>query len=304
MGNTRRILESIDGNLAESMGVRREQDRQPTLGPVPSRRDIGRRPLRQFGKIDINLVIPDPDQPRTQFSDEEIDQLAESIKTNGVLAPIRVRWAGDEVGFYSIVAGERRWRATKRAGIATIDCFFHEGDMSRSDILTEQVLENIHRSQLQPLELARAYSKLLQLNCWSQHQLSDAIHVPASTITRALALLKLPEDIQQKVATGQVSARSGYEISRVKDDYTRRALADKAAAGAITHEDAARAVRQRKGRAKLVARGTKQTFVTEDGWRVVVSSKRKATSYHELEKALVEALDEVRTRIKGYVRLL
>src|SRR5437660_12145886 len=102
------------------MGVR-EQDLRPRLSPVPSHRDAARRPLRNVGQLEVNMVIPDPDQPRAEFSEEALERLAQSIREKGQLSPIRVRWSED-LAKWTIISGERRWRATKRAGLTTIDC--------------------------------------------------------------------------------------------------------------------------------------------------------------------------------------
>jgi ParB family chromosome partitioning protein len=109
--------------------------------------------------------------------------------------------------------------------------------------------------------------------------------------------LRLPDDIQDKVATGDVSARSAYELSRLENEASRDNLARGAAAG-MTAEDTARAVRQRRGKTKLAPKGTKQTFVTEDGWKVMVSAARKGM-YDDVERALAYALEDVRHRINA-----
>src|SRR5947208_16817443 len=100
------------------MGVR-EHDLRPRLSPVPLSRDAGRRPLRNVGQLDINQVIPDPDQPRAEFSEEALDRLAHSIREKGQLMPIRVRWS-EGLAKWVVLVGERRWRAIKRAGLPTI----------------------------------------------------------------------------------------------------------------------------------------------------------------------------------------
>ena len=300
MANTRQVLDRIGGNLDESMGVR-ERDLRPKLSPVPQGKDAGRRPLRNIGSVDINMVIPDPDQPRVEFSDEALERLAESIRDKGQLSPIRVRWS-EQIGKWMIVAGERRWRATKRAGLLQIDCHFHDGEISRSEVLEQQLIENLLREDLQPIEEAKAFAMLLELNGWNGKQLSEALRVPQSSVSRALALLRLPDDVQEQVATGAISARSAYELSRLDDESQIRPLAAKAAAGTITHEQAANAVRQRKGTPKPKARGTRQTFLDPDGWRIVVSLNRRGT-YPEMEQALLRTLEEIRHRIENNVQL-
>src|SRR5262245_8959881 len=114
MSSTRKTLEAISANVDESMGLRLV-DLNPKLTPVPSTKDAGRRPLRQFGKVEVNRIIPDPKQPRVEFSDEALDRLAQSIREKGQLSPIRVRWSDDERKWI-IICGERRWRAAQRAG--------------------------------------------------------------------------------------------------------------------------------------------------------------------------------------------
>lgn len=300
MASTRMMLEQISGNLDESLGVR-EVDLRPQLSPVSSGKDVGRRPVRNFGKVDIHQVIPDPDQPRVEFTPEAIERLAESIRDKGQLSPIRVRWA-EELGKWIIIAGERRWRATKRAGLPTIECYFHDGELSRSDVLEQQLIENLLREDLKPIEEAKAFSALIEMNGWTGKQVSEALRIPESKVSRTLALLRLPEDIQHQVETGAIPARSAYEISRLPDDAARRQLAHKIAANRMTHEGAAAAVRQRRGKPKRKPRGTHLTFVADDGWKVVVSAARSG-SYDEVEQALLSALEEVRHRIENGVTL-
>ena len=247
MAGTRSALEKIGAHLEDSMGVR-ERDLRPKLSPVPHTRDAGRRPLRNVGKVDINMVIPDPEQPRVEFSEEAIERLAQSITDKGQLSAIRVRWS-EEFNKWVIIAGERRWRATKRAGLPTIDCYFHENEISKSEVLEQQFIENCLREDLQPIEEAKAFSMLMELNGWTGKQVAEALRVPASKVTRAMALLKLPDDIQDHVEAGKISPRSAYELSKLSDDEARRELAEKAASGRLTHDQAAKAVRQRKGKA-------------------------------------------------------
>jgi ParB family chromosome partitioning protein len=152
------------------------------------------------------------------------------------------------------------------------------------------------------VEEARAFALLMNINGWNGKQLAEALRVPASKVSRALAVLKLPEELQGRVARGDIPARSAYELSKVADDGARAALADQAAAGSMTHDALARAARSRKGRPAQKPRNTRITLLAAGGWKVVVSSARKGT-YDEVELALLEALEEVRTRIRNNVQL-
>lgn len=169
MASTRKILASLEGNLKESIGER-AVDRQPKLSPVPHLKDAGRRPSRNLGSIEIERVIADPSQPRKSFDEEELGALADSIKQKQ-LAPIRVRWS-QEAAKWMVVAGERRYRAALAAGLKTIDCYFHDGELSDSEILEEQMVENIHRQELSPAEEAEGYQRLMDMNAWNGKQLA------------------------------------------------------------------------------------------------------------------------------------
>lgn len=300
MASTRNTLERIKHQLDESMGMR-QHDTRPQLSPVPNAKDIGRRALRNFGTLSITNVIPDPDQPRTEFSEEEIEQLAQSIREQGQLHPIRVRWS-DTHGKWVIISGERRYRATKQAGLETIECRFHDGELTKTEVLEQQLIENLLRSDLRPLEEAKAFQQLIDLNGWTGKELSAAIHVTQSRITRALSLLKLPADIQAQVESGDLAPSVAYELSKLPDDAQRREALALSQASGLTRDEVSTAVRQQKPRTRGASRGVKLTFNGDGDWKVTVSAPQKG-SYHEIEQALEQALSEVRHRIANNVQL-
>lgn len=302
MANTRNTLERIQSKLDESMGVR-IADSKPNLSPVPNAKDVGRRALRNFGTLAIDSVMPDPEQPRTEFNEEELERLAKSIQEKGQLHPIHVRWS-EEHAKWIIISGERRYRATKVAGLPTINCQFQEQELTKTQILEQQLIENLLREDLKPIEEAKAFDELINLNGWTGKELGEAIRVTPSKITRSLSLLKLPADVQDQVEAGVVSARAAYELSKLgSEEQIRAALASgPEESGGFSIARAQSQVRQRKGKPAAKPRGVKQTFTTEDGWKVVITTNRKA-NYHEMEQALQEALDEVRLRIENNVQL-
>lgn len=299
MASVSDLLKQASGNLDESMGVR-AVDLRPTLTPVPDPKDVGRRPMRNVGRVDVNQVMPDPDQPRVEFSEEALERLAESIRDKGQMAPIRVRWSND-IGKWIIIAGERRWRATRSAGLPTIDCVFVDGELSRGELLSQQLIENLLREDLRPLEEAKAFRELMTLNSWTGKQLSDAIRVPQSKITRSLAILDLPSDLQDRVETGELPARTAYEISKIGDEKKQRSLAQVVQASGMTEEETRKAVRQRKGKSASKSRGTKEKYAAPDGLLVTVTAGRSVTD-QEIESALVHALGVVRKRMEASAR--
>lgn len=288
--STRLALHGIEGNLEESLG-RRTEESSPRLSPVPLGKDAGRRPVRGFGQIDIGQVIPDPDQPRIDFEPDAIDRLARSIREKGQLHPIRVRWS-QERQKWVIIAGERRWRAAQQAGLATIECCFVEDRLTKSEVLEQQLIENLLREDLKPMEEARAFASLLQLNGWTAKQLAESLRLDPSKVSRSLALLRLPNEIQTQVEAGELPARSAYEIGKVQNQKTQQELARQAAAGKLTHQQAAKAARQRRGRKRAHSHSTHRTFIAERGYKVLVTAPTRGT-YHDIRHALQLALDEV-----------
>lgn len=300
MASTRSTLEAVADNLAESVGVR-STNTQPRLSPVSSPEDAGRRPLRNFGRIDVGQVMADPSQPRETFSEESIERLAKSIQEKGQLSPIRVRWS-DEHRKWMILTGERRWRASLRAGLPTIECYFHEGELAPSEILEQQLIENCLREDLCPTEEAKAFQTLMELNGWNQKKLATALRVSETRVTRVLSLLKLPQEVRDDLDSGKISARAAYEISKLPNPTAQRKLAHRASKGTWTCNQTTKAVRTRRGKARPKPPGTHLSFLTEDGWKIVVSAKRKAV-YEEVEQALSETLEEVRHRIRNRVQI-
>ena len=299
--STRSAIESVATNLEESMGVRLVES-HPNLGPVPKAKDSGRRPSRWYGTVPVEEVIPDPKQPRKSFDEEALKELAASVTTKGQLQPIRVRWSENDEK-WTIISGERRWRAAALAGLGEVTCYFHEGQLTESEILEEQIIENLHRCSLKPVEEATSFSKLMQLNKWTGKQVANAVGIHPAKVSRALSLLKLPDDIKRQVDEGQLSSRTAYEISKIEDDDQRRSLASKARLG-MSNERAARIVRQRKGKKRRSRpnRGVHLNFTTQDGWLISVT-RAQMGNYHEVEQALTEALEEVRHRINNNVQL-
>ncbi len=285
---TRAALKDIELNLEESVGIRSQATVTP-LSPAALEKDVGRRPLRDFGRVAIDLVEPDPDQPRTEFSKDSIDRLAKSIAAKGQLHPIRVRWS-EERGKWLIISGERRYRASLAAKLTTIDCFFQEGEFDSSDILEQQLIENLLREDLKPMEQAKGFSSLMELNGWTGKQVAESLNVSPSTVSRALALLDLSPQIQERVNNGELGARAAYEITKLENTELQQVVASTTEP---TAKKVAAAVRQKRGRKPPATRGFNQTFFGENDVKVLVTASKKV-NYHEVELALSQALEEVR----------
>lgn len=290
---------AIPAHVRESIGVRAANETLPNRPTKPDK-NTGRRPIREIGSIDVGQVIPDPSQPRTEFDADALQRLASSIAEKGQLTPIRVRWS-EEHEKWIIIAGERRWRATRLAGLKRIEAHFHDAPLDKTEILEQQIIENCLRESLTPIEEGRAFRRLIELNNWTGKQVAEALRVTPAKVSRSLALLKLPEDIQQKVDSGQIAARTGYELSKLADENQVRSIVTNSDPARTSHVAAARAVRRRTGKPKK-SRKTTQSFVSATGIKVVVTSK-KTSNYLELAQALEEALREINHRIDNGMQL-
>ena len=172
------------------------------------------------GEIDLHLIEPNPDQPRTRFTDKALDELAQSIAANGIVQPIVVRKHGDR---YQIVAGERRWRAAQRAGLRTIPA--HTREVADEKLLELALIENIQRQELNPIEEAGAYRKLIDSIGLTQEQVTERVGKERSLIATSLRLLKLPEDIQVLIEERRLSAGHGRVLLMLDDPTLQRRVA-------------------------------------------------------------------------------
>ena len=206
MGKLDELLKAGGSNIAESMGAGLDRgDKIAQTSTTPARWQ-GVAKSKNAVEVPVDKILPDPDQPREDFDPEALERLADSLKARGQLQPVRVRW--DEAqGVYVLICGERRWRAAKIAGMATMSCVVSDGPLDAGELLALQLVENCLREDLQPIEQARAFRALMDKNGWSGNQTAKALGIAQPTVVRALALLELPEPVQGQVERGAARAR-------------------------------------------------------------------------------------------------
>jgi len=175
-----------------------------------------------YREIPLNKISPNPNQPRIDFSDERMQELQNSIQKDGLLQPILVRPVGNG---YEIVAGERRWQACKRLETETIPAKI----LILNDIESQQMalVENLQRDNLNPIEEARGYRRLIELSGCKQKDLAEAVSKTPVFISNAMRLLDLPEEVQDMMVEGLLSAGHGRAILSLSDEETRIKLAKK-----------------------------------------------------------------------------
>ena len=176
--------------------------------------DLGSEPT----EVDVDAIVPGPMQPRTHFDEGSLEGLADSIRTHGIVQPLLVRRRGDQ---YELIAGERRWRAARLAGLSKVPVVVR--DVADHDLLEIALIENIQRENLNPIEEAQAYKRLIENVGLTQEALAVRVGRDRSYIANFLRLLKLPDDLQQLVVEGRLStghARTLLGLSQV--DLQRR----------------------------------------------------------------------------------
>jgi ParB family chromosome partitioning protein len=189
-------------------------------------------------EVPVGAVSPNPRQPRNMFDDNALDALALSIQEVGVLQPIVVRKVG---GGFEIIAGERRLRAAKKAGLATIPAIVRDSDDSES--LREALIENIHRENLNPIELAEAFRELLEELGLKQETLAERLGVSRSHVANTIRLLQLPAEVQTRLAEGKIQAGHGRALLSLADADAQNTLALRAAAEELSVREVEELVR-------------------------------------------------------------
>ena len=180
-------------------------------------------------KVSIDKINPNPNQPRTHFNETLLNELADSIRENGVLQPLLVRKKGEG---YEIIAGERRYQASKIAGLEELPVIVKEVDDQK--MLELALIENLQRSDLNPIEEAKGYRQLIKASGMTQEALSKAVSKSRSSITNSLRLLDLPDPVQQYLFDGRLTAGHARAILAVPYEEQRIKLADKVVAEGLS----------------------------------------------------------------------
>jgi ParB family transcriptional regulator, chromosome partitioning protein len=201
-------------------------------------------------EIDIDLIEPNPEQPRTRFSEGQLEELAASIRANGIVQPIVVRKFGRG---YQIVAGERRWRAAQRAELRRVPAVVKE--VSDEKLLELALVENIQRQELNPIEEAKAYRKLIDNIGLTQESVAEQVGKERSVVTTALRLLRLPAEIQRLIEEGGLSAGHGRALLMIDDPKAQRTVAGWATENAWSVRETEKAAkRAASGRGSAVSK--------------------------------------------------
>lgn len=229
--------------------------------------------------IPIGELKPNSFQPRIHFDDRHIEELAQSIRVAGLMQPVIVRPLPS--GGYELIVGERRWRAAKMAGMATIPAIVREADDKRSAELA--LIENVQRSDLNPIERANAFRTLMTRFQMTQSDVADRVGMDRSSVANMMRLLDLPDDVRALIANGTISAGHGKMLASISDAQQQRRLVERILAEHLSVRQTERAVRE--------IQKTKPATSAE----TAAQSPDRHANIHDLETRLG---DHLKTRVR------
>jgi ParB family chromosome partitioning protein len=274
------------GGLGKGLGALIPSDLDgplPGSGQTATAEDDDRARLIE---LPIGSLSPNPNQPRVHFDEATLEELAASIREIGVLQPVLARDLGN--GQYQLVAGERRWRAARRAGLATIPAIVRRTDDLSS--VEQALVENLHRQDLTPLEEAAAYQQLIEDFGLTHEQVSSRVGKSRSAVTNTLRLMTLPPSIQHLLADGRLSAGHARALLGSPDRAFQEHLAKKTVSDGLSVRAVEDAIRARQSGAQdseaVVTEGTSQ-----DGAGLSPVTRLRPPGLLELEHLLAEHLD-------------
>ena len=226
-----------------------------------------------IGEVDVMLIKPNPDQPRREFNEESLRELADSIAQIGIVQPITLRDTGD--GFYTIIAGERRWRACQMAGLERVPAYIRTVD--DENMMEMALVENIQRQDLTALEVALAYQHLIEQYGLTQEQLSEKVGKNRATVTNYLRLLKLPAPIQVALKERQIDMGHARALLSLDDPKAQLHVFDEMVANGLS-------VRRVEVMVKELSAGG--TVKGKDGKRIRQKGSTLSTEYNVLRDSL------------------
>ena len=227
-----RGLEALMGSMTKINKDKQENERETSF-PPDAKLELAK------SELPISQIRPNPYQPRTSWNQEQLAELCESIKANGIIQPIIVR---KSEGGYQIIAGERRFRAAEMAGLELVPVFVRQA--TDEEMLELALVENIHRADLNPIERAKAYQNFINSFNLTQTDAAKRLGEDRTVISNYLRILDLPNEIKQMLSEGQLSMGHARAMLALPSDDLRRKLANRAMAGRLSVREVERLVRK------------------------------------------------------------
>ena len=284
-----------------SSGAKKETKKKPETVVVEVEKVVEKiveKPVEQ--KMKLTMIEPNRSQPRKQFDEESLRELAASIKEYGVLQPLLVK---EKEGHYEIIAGERRWRAAKLAGLTEVPVLIREYDKQKT--MEVALIENIQRTDLNPIEEALAYQRLIREFDLTQEEIASRVSKNRATITNSMRLLKLDERVQQMLVEGQISSGHARALLGLEDGESQYQAAKKIMQENLSVRDVEKLVKMMSRPKKekkeqetgpdinLIYRQLEDKLKTIMGTKVIINRKDKNKGRIEIEYYSQEELERL-----------
>ena len=255
----------------------------------------------RFAELEVEDVRPNPFQPRLKFDDHTIDELAQSIRETGIVQPVIVAPEDDH---YKIIVGERRWRAAQRAGLRKIPVLIR--NIPKEKQLEVSLIENIHREELNALEIAQAYQRLIDDHGYAQGELADKVGKDRTSVTNYIRLLKLPAEIQDRLMDGEISMGHARAMLALEEQsaqlYACRQVIDRGLSvrntEALVNRLKKKAPRAQRSLADPDLHALQEEMLKALGTKVVVSGNRNK-GVLKIYYFSLDDLNRIYDRIKG-----
>ena len=299
MSKADHLMAKFGANISQTIGLRPAAVAMPESAPADKYE--GAVKSRLFAEMPVDAILADS-QVRTEFDQDDLGRLAASIRRFGQMSPIRVR-RDEGRGAWVVLIGERRLRACKLAGLDRVRVEFVEREMSEADILAEQTVENVVRTSLGVVDLAKGYRRLMEVNNWTALELAETLGVEQTGVYHALGLLRLPTDVADRVDSGEIKATAAYEVSKLADAEDQREVAEMIIVDRLDHAATVAEVRRRKagpkdGKGKgRAGKPVVKTFRRPEG--KVTIELRKGLSVESIAAVLTSILAEIRGKNEG-----
>lgn len=251
---------------------------------IPEVNDINENNNNNLKEININEIMPNQDQPRKRFDEENIKELAESIKEFGVLQPIIVRKEGD---FYKIIAGERRWRAARMAGLKIVPVIIKE--MTDKEMMEVSLIENLQREDLNPIEEALAYKKLMDDFNLTQEQIAQRVGKSRPVIANSLRLLNLHQEVIELIKENKITEGHGRVLASIENKNLQLEVAKKIINDELNVRQTEKIIKNIKSKKNKKEKNTKEnSYIKEIQERLMNHFGTKVNISEKGKKGIIE----------------
>ena len=267
-----------------------------SLIPVKSEPEQTSQDIQQEGDkvmVSLSLVEPNRKQPRKSFNEDKLEELADSIKQQGVLIPLMVRHNGN---MFEIIAGERRWRASKKAGLKEIPVIIRD-DLTEEQIFEIQLIENIQREDLNPIEEALGYERLIKEFHMKQDEVAEKVSKSRVAITNSMRLLKLSPEVQQMVIDEKLTTGHARALISVEDPDKQIALAERIFDEKLSVREAEKVEKKKNDSLEAVYRDLEERCKNAVGTKVDIISKEDGAGKIEIEFYTPDDLEKITDRL-------